>query len=364
LLRALIGAVLGLGLAAFYLVPADWEQRWVAIRQATDDPGELIENSWLFARHASAQLAEHDRELAKVSLIAVFMVAVALAGLVVSWLRRRLPGPRCWWIPLALMPVAILVLQLPLSLPVWNALPKLRFLQFPWRWLVALEAPMGTFLAAAVWPETRWRRWAMLAVCGVLFLCATATAGLVFFQTCDGDDSVEGRLEVYGTAAGFEGTDEYAPPDADNSLVATGLPAACLVSDPEKVLGEGDADMTPLWTATQGSCDATFSFAAGPGDTAEHLRLRAVSPHAGFLVLRLRAYPAWQVRVNGRAATSLPSRQDGLLAVPVPQGPIDLGIDWTTTHDARLGRWISLLSLVVVTSLGVMEYLLRQPRLS
>src|SRR5664279_2758256 len=175
LLRAAIGAVLGLGLAAFYLVPADWEQRWVAIRQATDDPGELIENSWLFARHSSAQLAEHDRELAKVSLIAVFMVAVALAGLVVSWLRRRLPGPRCWWIPLALMPVAILVLQLPLSLPVWNALPKLRFLQFPWRWLVALEAPMGTFLAAAVWPETRWRRWAMLAVCGVLFLCATAT---------------------------------------------------------------------------------------------------------------------------------------------------------------------------------------------
>ena len=29
-----------------------WEQRWVDIRQATDDPGAEIENSWLFARHA------------------------------------------------------------------------------------------------------------------------------------------------------------------------------------------------------------------------------------------------------------------------------------------------------------------------
>ena len=51
-LRAGIAVALGIGLAAFYLVPAAWEQRWVAIRQATDDPGLLIENSWLFARHA------------------------------------------------------------------------------------------------------------------------------------------------------------------------------------------------------------------------------------------------------------------------------------------------------------------------
>jgi hypothetical protein len=40
---------LGIGLAAIYLVPAAWEQRWVDVRQATDDPGEMIENSWLFA---------------------------------------------------------------------------------------------------------------------------------------------------------------------------------------------------------------------------------------------------------------------------------------------------------------------------
>jgi hypothetical protein len=44
-IRAALGTILGLGLAAFYLVPAAWEQRWVDIRQATDDPGLLIENS-------------------------------------------------------------------------------------------------------------------------------------------------------------------------------------------------------------------------------------------------------------------------------------------------------------------------------
>jgi hypothetical protein len=363
-IRAALGTILGLGLAAFYLVPAAWEQRWVDIRQATDDPGLLIENSWLFARHASAQLAEHDRELYKVSLIAVFMVAVTLGGLLVSWQRRRLPAARHWWISFALIPVAVLVLQLPISLPIWNALPKLRFLQFPWRWLVALEAPMGIFLAAAVWPLTRWRRWVVFTVFGALFLGATATAGLVFYQECDADDSVPGRLQAYEAGEGFEGTDEYAAPMADNSLVATGLPAACLVKDPATVLGKGEGDMTPSWSGAQGTCDATFNFAQGADATTEHLRMRGASPEAGFLVLRLRTYPAWQVRVNGRAATSLPSRADGLLAVPVPQGSFELNVDWADPSDARLGRWISFISILVITLLGVLGRRPSPPRVS
>src|SRR5438874_8968530 len=47
-LRAAVAAVLGLGLSAFFWIPAAWEQRWVDIRQAVDDPGLRIENSWLF----------------------------------------------------------------------------------------------------------------------------------------------------------------------------------------------------------------------------------------------------------------------------------------------------------------------------
>ena len=111
--RAATGAVLGLGLAAFYLVPATLEQRWVAIRQAVDDPGLLIENSWLFARHADPRLELHDVELLRVSFIGVTMVAVALAGLAVSRFRGTLPRDRRWWMPLALIPPAVLLLQLP-----------------------------------------------------------------------------------------------------------------------------------------------------------------------------------------------------------------------------------------------------------
>ncbi|MGA7857171.1 MAG: hypothetical protein WCA11_04560 [Terracidiphilus sp.] len=363
-LRASFAVTLGLGLSSFYLVPAAFEQRWVDIRQVIDDPGYQIQNSWLFARHASQALELHDLELLKVSAIAVTMIAVALAGFLLSWTRGTLPGKLGWFLPLALIPVAVLFLQLPISLPVWNALPKLRFLQFPWRWLVVLEAPMGIFFATAIWTSRPWLRAILLTACAPVFLAATLTAGFNFFQPCDEDDAVWGMLDVYHTGQGFEGTDEYAPPDADNSLLPMGLPEACLTSSPSTVLGQGPEGTDLEWAPDQHTCDATFNAAPSQGESAaEHLRIDVNSPHAGYLILRLRTYPAWQVRLNGRLLDDLPERADGLMAVPVPQGPVDLTVNWTTTRDSITGRWLSALALASLIALSWLERKFSRPRL-
>lgn len=361
-LRATIAVFLGLGLASFYLIPADWEQRWVDIHQVTQDPGEKIENSWLFARHADPALQLHDVELRRVSLLAATMLAVALLGLLVAWKRSKLPADRRWWIPLALIPAAILFLQLPLSLPVWNLLPKLRFLQFPWRWLVVLEAPMAIFFAAGIWFAGRWKRLAIVAVCAALFLSATLAAGKFFYQACYVEDTVPGMLSAYRSGAGFPGTDEYAPPHADNSMAATSLPVACLVTDPAATLGalpgpESEDDPTiPTWNPAQKSCQATFPAAQQSSrNRPESLHVTAFAAHPGYLILRRRSYPAWRVTVNGSAVTVLPQREDGLMAVPVQEGPVDLTVDWTTTPDVLTGRSISGLALLLLAALYFAE---------
>jgi hypothetical protein len=369
-LRAAIGATLGTALAGLYLLPAAWEQRWVDVRQAIDDPGLAIENSWLFARHADPALVYHDIELHKVSIIAVSMISVALASLFVCWLRGALkdhtssPTARRWWIPLALIPLAILFLQLPLSLPLWNLLPKLRFLQFPWRWLVALEAPMAIFFAAALWPRKFWPRAAVAALCAALFLGATVYAGQTLLQSCYEEDSVSGMLAAFRSGAGFEGYGEYSPPGADNSLVATGLPDTCLVSDPATVLGEPpnglEADESiPEWSVQQGSCEAALRWQV---NQPEHKVLRGSVSQAGYLILRLRSYPAWHVAVNGLPATSTPRRSDGLIVVPVPQGQLDLTVDWTTTPDVVAGRWLTVLATLLLFALWAFERRLNRPQ--
>ena len=360
-LRAAAAAALGMGLAAVYLVPAAWEQRWVDIRQATADPSDMIENSWLFARHANPQLDLHDMELLRVSLIAVAMLSAALVGLFFTWRRGRLPASQSWWIPLALIPFAILFLQLPISLPMWNLLPKLLFLQFPWRWLVALGAPTGIFLASAVWVTHGWRRVAVVAACTVVFLGASAAAGQFFFQECDDEDGVASMLSVYRSGPGFEGDSEFAPPGTNSSLVATSLPAACLVRNPTVLLGRGPEETVPAWNASQGSCETTF---AAQDHGPEHLRITATTDHAGYLVLRLQRFPAWRVKVNGRLITSLPKRADGMMAVPVPQGAVDLTVDWITTGDVISGRWLSLLALLLLSAVFLLERKLSRPRLS
>jgi hypothetical protein len=373
IVRASVAVALGMGLASVFLVPAAWEQPWADLKQAASDPGERIETSWLFARHADPLLGFHDMVLRKASIIAVAMIAVALGGLLVSWRRKSLKAGRRWWIPLAFIPFAVLFLQLPISLPVWNLLPKLRFLQLPWRWLVVLEAPMAIFFASAVWPcessksIRRWRRVAVVAACAAVFLAVTATAGLVFFQPCDEEDAVAPMLDTFRSGVGVGGTDEYAPPGADNSMVALGLPGACLVTDPSTILGKstGEADAGPVWQAGQHSCDETF--AASPirvKNHAEHFEIGADTVHAGYLILRLRGYPAWRVLVNGRPIAVLAHRDDGLMAVPVPQGSVDLTADWTATHDVIAGRWLSGLALLWLTALCLLERRFRQPRLS
>ena len=408
MLRAILAASLGLALTAVYLLPTVLEQRWIDLRQAIDDPGERIESSWLFARHSDPALAEHDTVLLKVSIIAASMIAVALIGLLVYWLRsnflfrhkknasqqnchpeRSVPGSPAtglrrwgggaeskdlrllsrWWIPLALIPLAVLFLQLPVSLPVWNLLPRLRYLQFPWRWLVVLEAPMAIFFAAAVWPARRWLRIVVAALCTAFFLAATAFVAKDFYQACDEEDAVAPMVSAYRSGTGFAGASEYAPPGADNTLIATGLPAACLAADPATVLGVlpngvEDDEALPAWNAAQGGCDAALSWQS---DQPEHKLLRALVPHAGFLILRLRGYPAWRIVVNGQPLASLPHRDDGLIAVPIPQGKVDLTVDWTTTPDGIAGRWLSALAVLLLTGLWLLERKLKkscQPRLS
>lgn len=364
--RAATAAVLGLGLAAIYLVPADVEQPWVAIHQATDDPGYLIENNWIFAHHSDADLHDHDLELFKVSVIGTSMLFVAILcsaiqiGLTTQDERRR------WWLVLACIPVAVLFLQLPISHPVWNLLPRLRYLQFPWRWLVTLEAPMAIFFAAAVWRFGPGFRRALLitCACAALFYSAASCAGLLFYQNCDEDDAVSGILAAYSAGDGFEGTDEYAPPGVDNSIAPLGLPIACLSSSPATVLGKGSGDVPPSWDPDQHSCDATYdsnhpSYLAG-----QDLRIHGVTPHAGYLILRIRRYPAWQIRVNDVLQQNLPLRNDGLIAVPVPQGSFALAVDWTTTRDVLAGRGLSAVSLLLLAGLGFIERRNTAPQVS
>jgi hypothetical protein len=392
-LRAAIATPLGLGLAALYWFPAAMERNWVDIRQATQDPGYNFENNWLFVHNANPTLALHDAINHQASWIAISMIAVSMIALAICWRRGTLPNlhnsPR-WWFPLAAIPVVVLFFSFPISRPLWNLLPEMRFLQYPWRLLEAVEAPMAIFVVAAIWPSSRpmqdvgrdqiirraqnarRARIAVLSACAVWFVASTVFAGGYFFQVCYAEDTVASTLFDYRDGAGFEGMYEYEPFDADISQIATGLPDACLVSDPSIALGKStpdDPDANPIWSPP--TCDATYTFLGDGATNPEHRQIRAHVSHPGYLVLRLLSYPDWQVRVNGQLFHTdrtielpLPKRNDGLIAVPVPQGQVALAVDWAITRDVIASRWITALSVLLLAALWFFEPRRKRVRLT
>jgi hypothetical protein len=241
----------------------------------------------------------------------------------------------------------------------------MRFLQYPWRWALVVEAPMAIFFAASIWPAQSSRRRpqrVVAAVCALVFLAATLFAARYFLRACEEGDTVAESLELYRGGKGIEGTDEYEPPDADHWKVARGLPDACFSAASDTALGVAEGpDAVPDWRPAQGTCEAV---ATAQTRQPEHLRIEMAAPHAGYLILRLSRFPAWRITVNHAPARFSEPRDDGLIAVSVPAGPVELTADWTTTPDVVAGRCVSAFALLLLMALRPFERRLARLRVS
>ena len=327
---------------------------WVDISQATQDPGYNFENNWLFARHTNPMLALHDNILRQVSWIAVSMIAVALAAIADLLGRGTLPHQKSSAAllvdSLAAIPVVVLFLLFPISRPLWYLLPEMRFLQYPWRWLEAVEAPMAIFFVAAIWPQVATPA-AMKAPTAARFpaaadsrraksLCSPPAPLCSSQLRCMPRRSssrsaipktpLPPRSPITAAGAGFEGMYEYDLPEATSPAIATGFPDACLVSDPSVVLGKPgfrrSRRRTPSGLPNQGSLPGHIRTGDhGAQTNPEHRILHAVMPHSGLSGSASRQLlPSWHIRLNGRVTErAIGRRDDGLIVVPVPQGPVD-----------------------------------------
>ncbi|HTW47225.1 MAG TPA: hypothetical protein VMD92_04710 [Acidobacteriaceae bacterium] len=357
--RAAAGLLLGGSVAGVYLIPAFVERGWINLRYAITAPHYRVENGWLFAHHADPKLYVHDILLRQVSWVAVGMLTVTVVGALIAWKRGRLPGPARWWIPLLLIAPAVLFLLLPVSLFVWNLLPELRILQFPWRWLVVLEAPMATFFAAAVWTANTKGRAVVAGACALVFVLIVAGVDHYWFMHCG---NMGARIEEsFYAGEGTSGKFEYGPPQARRAVVERELPSTCLLIDEDGAPGLEDLAPGPAWDGAIERCSGQFqvNFAIP-----EHKEVAGVADHAGYLVLRLRDYPAWKVTLNGQPVQAVPDSLYGLIAIPVPKGKVDVHVDWTTTDDVLVGRVVSVVAVFLLGLVDVAEGRRARRRLS
>jgi hypothetical protein len=312
LLSSGMAVILGAALAAFYLFPAVYEQRWVNIAQAVSAGSRPLDN-FLFVHTSDA---EHDAFNRVISWVVVseILLTMAAAWAAGRWRKRN----RELWYSLAIWSAVCTVLMLPISNLFWNTLPKLRFMQFPWRWTLCLGIPYTLFITLGV------RRWPARAALYLATLCVIIFAWH-HFQAPWWDTRADLRemQDNVATGVGYEGTDEYTPLGADPSAVD---------KDARRVTVDGPAHGAIRileWDADRKQFTADMS-------------------GADNLVLHLFTYPAWRVEVNGRIVQAATRGGTGQMLVPVEAGANRVQIIFVRTWDRTLGAWISMVAVVFV----------------
>ncbi len=322
------GTSLGLALAAFYIVPAASERRWVQIGMATIPSLRVADN---IPFHHTGDAA-HNAVLQTVGIIALLLFAITAVALSCAWTlkhRSHRPIPAEFRL-LAIVTCAIAILLTPISLPLWRYAPELAFLQFPWRFLAILAAVMALAVALALRAHPLR---VPLATALSLVLAAALSFGAYanFAQACDPTDTPQAQLALFQSGGGTEPTDEYTPVTADNDS-----------------LQPGDAPFALLPPVSGSNIAAASSSASGPAP--QHLDLNLSAPRQ--LLLNLRDYPAWLVTNNGLAIAERIARDDGLIAFTLPAGHSHIGLSYRATVDDRIGDAISAVSLGIFAPLS------------
>jgi hypothetical protein len=312
LLYGAAAVVLGAALSGFYLLPAIYEEKWVNIAQVLS-PGLRPQDNFLFTIIADL---DHNRFNLLVSTVAVSeMVLLLVAAFLVGSSRRN--QPQLWW-TLAAWSAAAMLLMFRLTFLFWEHLPKLRFVQLPWRWLLCLNIPLALFFASGM------RRWINRTLVCVLMLGVIAN-GWHKIQTpwWDSADDIAEMQDNLEEGRGYEGTDEYVPTGADPYEIK---------QDVRKVEVEGGGQVrihVQQWSP-------------------ESRLFTADVTQPARAVLRLFNYPAWRVEVNGQLVPVETHEITGQTTFALPPGHNRVRITFIRTWDRTLGGVISAITAVFV----------------
>ena len=210
----------------------------------------------------------------------------------------------------------------------WTVLPKLRFVQFPWRWMSLLAIPLACFIAATIARKTMRRYWAAtLAAALVAFLGCTA-AWMVSRTWWDTED-IPVLREAIDKDEGFEGVDEYDPKGDDHASLPEKSPRTRVLDPTEKTGAAQQARIhVERWSA-------------------ERKEISVAAREPVRVALRILNYPAWRVEVNDAVVIPERTEENDQMVVPLATGPSHVVVRFTRTPDRSAGASVTLAAMLI-----------------
>lgn len=354
--RAVVPAILGLGLAAFFWWPAMAGRALThgpeALTAGYFDPQQnfatlarLLLPSWGFGGSTEADPDPMSVQIGVVHLLVVLGAVLTL----------RCGGPRLPWTAMGLAIVWLgASMCLAVSRPVWEALPLLSYVQFPWRFLGLVV--FGAAMCAASVVD----RFGPRAFSAILLATLAAYA-------------------PYGRQAWYLALDTKAeelarvPADLQRAGLATGrLAPIASVLTPGTVRRSGERatsgdDFLPRDVQTKPTDLATAMFKVSAGSVVEWTRLapnryRATVglPEPGRAALHQFWFPGWTATVNGRPVEVAPAGPAALVSCAVPAGEHVVEFRYRGLPQRRVGIVVTILAGLTLVVLAAFHPMLSQ----
>ncbi|HOG46409.1 MAG TPA: 6-pyruvoyl-tetrahydropterin synthase-related protein [Anaerolineae bacterium] len=345
---AALALALALGISAFSTVPALLEQGSVRLDLASSGYFDfrLHFSTWqsLLAGPTRVDVSLPDRAA---SLSAGWIQAgAALLGLFA--MARHSARSRMWGLGMAAIALALALLMQRVTLPIWEALPVLSYLQFPWRLLFPLAlllAVVGGAVGLVLPDRGRWA-WAATALVAVVAL------GLFVYNT---PLFYPGRARLRSANPNLADLQQYEHDSSALGLTTNGeyLPAGVQQMPPQPRELEGNPGAA-AWVDRQ-SLPADVAV----GDVSYHLNdiefvATAQAPFSA--TINQFYFPGWQAYVDGAPVqvSSLPLH--GLIGVNVPAGAHRVRLRFEDTLLRRSCSVASLISLLVLSGMAVLSW--------
>lgn len=324
---------LGLGIAAFYFIPAAFELKFVQTGYIYDYIFSDFRKNFLFLSNDFREGFGHFKYTLSVIALLEFALFLLLAA---AMLRGRNKTPRSdertFFI---LLFASAFLLTTPLSGPLWQMVPGFAMLQFPWRWMVVMELSL-CFLIGAGFPGgigfPRGSAWSRAA--GYFLVSLLCFSILIVFKSA--------RMYSVDFLAGIADPEEAGKyrnlPKEYTPIWATDLEKMLTIKDTEKVSVLSGASRCSIqeWQPER-------RVVAIDGSSPSLLRVSTFY------------YPGWEAKIDGKKAPVGIEKGSGTMLVEIPGGNHTLVLKFTDTPLRLMAKYLSLgafLALSFCTAIG------------
>jgi len=321
------GFVLSVALAAFVWLPGLEMNDLTQVRRVLEGQSNYT-NHFVYLHQLFSTFWGYgfsvpgDQDGMSFSLGVGHVMVMAAALLAIAWRKRA-------WLPWAGFFAAGTVLLCGLTLPssrwLWDRVPLLQYLAFPWRILGPVAACSAALIAAlaVVLEKSPQRRMWFSAAMVLLLVPNFSHLHAGHYRDIDLKSWTPQQIAQHGIAV--TSYEEYRPVWMQQTPGYRPLPV--IVSGAAMIRQTGRSPVS--WSGA----------------------IHAATPATAEMSLAY--FPCWSVRVDGQEIPAFPADRSGLLRFEVPAGDHTVSIVWTRSGVMWLGDGLSALALCLLIALAV-----------